>query len=149
MNTQVATTDVGTILRRQDPFPRLLDWFEGWMPGDMGVRAEHARSLRVEEFTRNGNFVVRAEIPGIDPEKDVEVSITDGILTIHGERKEEHREERRSEFYYGSFVRTLVLPKGVDESSVKATYEDGILEVCVTLPTQAPESTKVPVVHKK
>ena len=136
------------MLRRQDPFPRLIDWFEGWLPADFGTRWEHARSMRVEEFMRDGAFVVRAEIPGIDPEKDVEVTIADGMLTIHGERREEHREEHRSEFYYGSFIRTLPLPKGADESSVKATYQDGILEVQVTLPASSPEATKVPITRK-
>ena len=145
MNGQATTTDVSSMIRRQDPFPRLIDWFEGWLPSEFGPRWEHARTMRVEEFMREGSFVVRAEIPGIDPDKDVEVSVADGMLTIHGERREEHTQERRSEFIYGSFLRTIPLPKGVDASSVKASYRDGILEVEVAMPTSAPEATKVPV----
>lgn len=149
MNSQATTADVSTLIRRQDPFPRLMDWFEGWLPSDLGPRWEHARSMRVEEFMREGSFVVRAEIPGIDPDRDVEVTVSDGLLTIHGERREEHREERRSEFSYGSFLRTVPLPKGVDASSVRASYQDGILEVQVAMPASAPEAaTKVPVTRK-
>ena len=149
MNSQATTADVSTLIRRQDPFPRLMDWFEGWLPSDLGPRWEHARSMRVEEFMREGSFVVRAEIPGIDPDKDVEVTVSDGLLTIHGERREEHHEERRSEFSYGSFLRTVPLPKGVDASSVRASYQDGILEVQVAMPASTPEAaTKVPVTRK-
>lgn len=147
MNNQASGGDVGTLIRRQDPVPRLLDWFEGWWPADVGTRWEHVRSMRVEEFTRDGSFVVRAEIPGIDPQKDVEVTVSEGILTIRGERHQEHREEGRSEFSYGSFMRTLTLPRGVDASSVQASYQDGILEVTVALPATSPEATKVPISH--
>lgn len=148
MNTQATGSDISTLSRRQDPFPRLIDWFEGWWPGEAVPRWEHVRSMRIEEFTRDGSFVVRAEIPGIDPQKDVEVTIAEGVLTIRGERREEHKEERRTEFSYGSFLRTLSLPRGVDASSVHASYEDGILEVTVAMPATSPESTKVPIAQK-
>lgn len=145
MNNQASTAEVGTLIRRQDPFPRLVDWFEGWWPAELGPRWEHLRSMRVEEFTRDGAFVVRAELPGIDPGKDVEVTVSEGMLTIRGERREEHVQERRSEFSYGSFLRTLPLPRGADASSVHATYQDGILEVTIALPASSPEATKVPI----
>jgi len=145
MNTQASTADVGTLIRRQDPFPRLVHWFEGWWPAELGPRWEHLRSMRVEEFTRDGSFVVRAELPGIDPSKDVEVTVSEGMLTIRGERHEEVLEERRSEFSFGSFLRTLPLPRGADASSVQAKYQDGILEVTIALPTTSPEATKVPI----
>ena len=91
--------------------------------------------LRVEEFMDDKTMVVRAEIPGIDPDKDVEVAIVDGELRITAERqqKTEHKEKDsyRSEFQYGSFTRTVALPEGTTEADVSATYTDGVLEVRV------------------
>jgi HSP20 family molecular chaperone IbpA len=86
-------------------------------------------------------------MPGIDPDKDVEVTIQDGVLTIHGERREEHKDTRRSEFYYGSFSRSVALPTGADEDDVQAAYKDGILEVSVRLGESKPETKRITVQH--
>jgi HSP20 family protein len=106
--------------------------------------------IRVEEFTEDGTMVVRAELPGIDPEKDVEIEVYDGMLHVNAERRlEETTEEKdytRRELRYGSFTRALPLPVGATESDVKATYKDGMLEIRVPLATPPePEATKVPV----
>ena len=97
--------------------------------------------IRVEEFIDGKTLVVRAELPGIDPDKNVEVTISDGILHIHAERqeKEEHKnkEQFRSEFRYGSFSRSIPLPEGVKEEEIKASYADGVLEVRTPLPETA------------
>jgi HSP20 family protein len=104
--------------------------------------------LKVEEFRDNGSMVVRAELPGIDPDKDVEVTMTDNRLRIHAERttKTDRSEDRmyRSEFRYGSFDRILPLPAGAKVDDVKATYLDGILEVRVPV-SEAAEVRKVAV----
>ena len=73
--------------------------------------------------------MVRSELPGIDPEKDVEITVDDGVLTVKAERREEKKEGGRSEFRYGSFTRSITLPTGADEDNVAASYRDGILEV--------------------
>lgn len=104
--------------------------------------------VRVEQFTEDDEFVVRAELPGIDPEKDVDITIDHGRLTLSIERQDETKSERRghvrSEFRYGSFSRSLALPPGVAENDVKATYIDGILNI--RMPFKEPvEGTKVPV----
>lgn len=106
--------------------------------------------LRVEEFVDAGALVVRAEMPGIDPEKDVEITVADGVLTITASREEksEHKEKDsyRSEFRYGSFSRSVVLPAGATEEDVTAAYTDGVLEVRVPLGEEPkPEPKKVPV----
>lgn len=94
--------------------------------------------IRVEELHEDDALVVRAEMPGVDPDKDIDVSVSDGVLHIGAERKasEEHKDEKsyRSEFHYGSFSRNLRLPRGVDSKSVKARYADGILEVRIPWP---------------
>jgi HSP20 family protein len=112
------------------------DWDQGW--------------LRVEEFRDGDDIVVRAELPGIDPDKDVELSIAEGVLHIdaHREEKSEHKDKGgyRSEFRYGRFTRSFVLPTGVNEDSVTASYTDGVLEVRVPVGPAPKESvTKVPI----
>lgn len=97
--------------------------------------------IRIEEFVEGENLVVRAEMPGVDPDKDIEVTIDDGFLRIRAERqeKEEHRDKGRfrSEFRYGSFSRNIALPDDVKEEDIKATYTDGVLEVRTPLPDEA------------
>ena len=91
--------------------------------------------LRVEEFVDDKTLVVRAELPDIDPDKDVEIVVVDGELRIKAERqaKTEHKEKDsyRSEFQYGSFTRTVKLPPGATEADVSASYKDGVLEIRV------------------
>ncbi|MEN9804917.1 MAG: hypothetical protein RIS41_1764 [Actinomycetota bacterium] len=105
------------------PFDRL----DGWT--DFGSDAH----IRVEEFERDGTFVIRAEAPGIDPDQDVELSVSDGTLRLMVHRQKESKlsdaRHYRSEFAYGSFTRMVVLPAGASDTDVHATYQDGILEV--------------------
>lgn len=99
--------------------------------------------IRVEEIHEDGALLVRAELPGVDPDKDIEVTATDGVLQIRAHREHrEHVEEdgrNRTEFRYGSFLRQLALPTGAVEDDVTATYHDGILEVRVPMGEQAEE----------
>lgn len=88
----------------------------------------------IDMVERKGEVVLRADLPGL-AEKDVEVSVQDGTLTIRGERKEE-REEKEEDYYYcersqGAFVRSVPLPPGVDADKIKATFKNGVLEVHV------------------
>ena len=85
--------------------------------------------IRVEQFIDDGQYVVRAEIPGVDPEKEVDVTVIDGILKIHVERTEEKRDKAHSEFHYGRLMRSLTLPSGAMKDTAVATYTDGILEI--------------------
>jgi HSP20 family protein len=92
----------------------------------------YCASLPVESFRNNGNFVVKVDLPGIDP-KDVHLTADQGCLTIEGQRKraEEISESSliRDELCYGSFRRSLALPEGVKTEEIKAKYHDGILEI--------------------
>lgn len=109
--------------------------------------------MRLEEFTDDGNLVVRAELPGLDPDKDIEITVQDGLLTIHGERRTESRREERGGYYsemqYGSFSRRITLPEGTSEKDVIATYENGILEVRlpVAKAVAAKPPARIPVKH--
>lgn len=92
----------------------------------------------IDVYKENSDLKVRAEVPGIDVMKDVEVEIEDGILTIKGEKRtakeieEDHRYVRESR--YGSFERSIMLPEGVDPKSVTAHSGNGVLTITVPLP---------------
>jgi HSP20 family molecular chaperone IbpA len=106
-------------------------------------------------FSRNGDIFVRVELPGIDPEKDVKVTLEEGMLDVKGERKQEKeiKEEGyyRKESCYGAFERRIPVPATVKESDIKADYKDGVLEVVVTGAANAfpkPIAKEIPI-HKK
>ncbi len=86
----------------------------------------------VESFHQDGRFVVKVELPGVDP-KDVNLKAEEGFLTIEGERRraEDVPENSfvRDELWYGPFKRTVPIPEGVKTDEIKAKYRDGILEI--------------------
>lgn len=135
---------MATPATRPSGFGDLLNWLEnglGVSSRDFGATP----MVRVEDYVEDDTYVLRAEMPGIDPDKDVELTLSDGALTIRGERREEKKEKNRQEFQYGSFSRRLPLPADVDASDIKATYVDGVLEVRVPVRTTAPDAQKIPV----
>jgi HSP20 family protein len=101
-----------------------------------GGRAEWAPA--VEAFQRGNEFVVRADVPGLSRD-DLSVEIGDDALTIQGERKYDHQEERegvfRSERGYGTFCRVVPLPDGAVSESAKANFKDGVLEIVLQAPS--------------
>jgi HSP20 family protein len=132
-------------------FPDLLDWIESpftsWRP--LAVTDQPpAQAIRVEDYVESGTYVVRAELPDIDPDKDVEITVTGDVLRIHAERQTEKRDAQRSEFRYGSFTRALALPRGVAAKDIKASYDKGILTISVPMP-EAKETTQRVAVEAK
>ncbi|MBA8959192.1 HSP20 family molecular chaperone IbpA [Rhodococcus percolatus] len=123
--------------------PALPDW------SDLMARFEsmppwtslEGHMIRVEEHLDEGRYTLRAELPGIDPAKDVDISVRDGQLTIKAERTEQHKEGTRSEFHYGSFYRSMPLPAGAKEDDIAASYTDGILTVTMPV-TESPTPEK-------
>jgi HSP20 family protein len=134
--------------RTFDTFDRFFDrWPTLWWT------REFEDILRVDEFQDNGTWVIRAELAGIDPDKDVEITVSNGVVHIHAERREEEKTEKkdfyRRELRYGSFSRALTLPEGCSEGDVTASYKDGILEVRVPTPkTSTTEEAKKVTVDK-
>ena len=140
-----------TSLAPRDWFAR---WFEDWpfarWPELWRSRfLEGMGPMRVEEFQEGNTLVVKAEMPGLDPDKDVEISVSDQTLHIRAERRKESKIEEkgryRSEFHYGSFARSVPLPTGATEQDVKATYKDGILEVRIPVDQGKAEAHKIPI----
>lgn len=100
---------------------------------------------RVDVLTKDNKLVTRVDLPGMKKE-DVLVEVRDGLLTLSGERRKETKEEKdnvyREEREFGSFCRTVPLPKGVKADDVKASFINGVLEVAVPLPEAKTENAK-------
>jgi HSP20 family protein len=118
-----------------DPFwpsvqwPRRFSAFRttGWAP-------------EIDVFEKDNRLFTRVDLPGMTKD-DVKIEVTDGYLTISGERKSEAEEKKdnyfRCEREYGSFYRAVPLPEGVKFEDITATFTDGVLEVGVPLPAKA------------
>jgi HSP20 family molecular chaperone IbpA len=126
-------------------FPEFSELFAGF-PSLAGIRpAFDTHVMRLEDEMKDGRYLVRAEMPGVDPAKDIEITVRDGQLTIKAERSEKKEFNGRSEFSYGSFVRTVSLPAGADEDDIEATYDKGILTVSVAVSEPKPAERRVQV----
>ena len=137
---------MSTLTRRdyRGPFGDMVDWLEA--PWAM-LRPATGHVMRLEDYVKDGSYVIRAELPGIDPEKDVEITVSERILTIKAERHEEEVGKHHSEFHYGTFSRSVTLPAGADKEHIDAVYGHGILEVTVPLTDKstAESARKIPV----
>jgi len=132
---------MSTLLRR-DPktiFPDLVDWFEEPF---LTLRPYLGQPIKVEDYVEGDHYMIRAELAGIEPDKDLEITVGSGYLTIHAERTDKTEGKHRSEFRYGSFTRSLMLPVNADEEAVTASYRDGILTISVGLKAEKKESAK-------
>ena len=124
-------------------FPDLADWLESPWTGPPPFLVAHA--FRVEEAAQDDRYVIRAELPGLDPDKDIEVTIDGRTLTIRAERRQEDSGPYRSEFRYGSLTRSVRLPASVDANDVTARYDKGVLEVSLPVREATPVGTQVPI----
>jgi|ERR1043165_3149911 HSP20 family protein len=101
---------------------------------------------QVEVLQNNGQFKVRADLPGVTKD-EVVVEVTDNFLAISGERKDEKEEKRegfyRSERNYGSFYRQIPLPEGAMTENAAATFQNGVLEITIPAPQVAASTRKL------
>jgi HSP20 family protein len=124
----------------------LFDWLEDEVLPMPLFRSFAGRNLiRVEDYTDEGQYVLRAELPGIDPDKDVDIAVADGVLTVRAERREAKSGVHRSEFRYGAFRRSVSLPAGADESDVTARYTNGVLEIRIGVKEGRSEPKRIPI----
>jgi len=124
-------------------FPDLADWLDAPWMGPPPFLAGHV--FRLEETIRDSRYVIRAELPGLDPENDIEVTVDGRILTIRAERRQQDSGPHRSEFRYGSLTRAVRLPGRVEAADVTARYDKGVLEVSVPVREVKPEGTRIPI----
>jgi HSP20 family protein len=123
--------------RWNDEMDRLFDDFGFGRNLFTGRQSVGAWAPQIEVLQRGNDLVVRADLPGLTKD-DIQVDINDDVLTIQGERKQQHEEERegwyRNERTYGSFYRAVPLPEGTIADSAKASFKDGVLEVVLQTP---------------
>jgi HSP20 family protein len=140
------TTPFGLVKRFADDMEHLFEDFQAFRVGSLFGREffpftkefEHVDWVpKVEVLKHNGDLIVRTDLPGLKKD-DVKVELTNDVLTISGERKEEKEEKRegyyRSERSYGTFYRCIPLPEGVKTDTAKAEFHDGVLEVTMQVP---------------
>ena len=134
-----------TLRRRFDPFAEFDALFRSVAMPEIG------RGFRpAAEVVRDGeNALVRLELPGIDPEKDVTVEVENSTLVVKGERRDERSEEsngrRLREVRYGSFRRAFQLPSHVTDADLTASYDAGVLTVKVAGAYSGSTPTRIPV----
>ena len=144
--------------RTMTPWEDMDRWFDefgrrGWLhpvswewPRFMESMAPfEGRMPKVDLIDRESEIVVRAELPGVSKD-DLEVTLTEGSVTIEAHTTEEKKEEEEGKYYRremsrGEFRRTLELPAGVDEGKAKATFTDGILELTLPKLEKTPKRT--------
>jgi|SRR3990172_2043800 len=135
--------------RFEDLFRRPFSLLEpSWWPRLRMPEMEEV-SPKIDIFEEGENFVVKAEIPGMKKE-EIEVNLTDDMVTISGEKKKEEKVEKkdyyRLERSYGSFSRSFRLPKEIQTDKAKATFKDGVLELKVPKTEEAiKKEKKVPI----
>lgn len=127
----------------------MLAWPD-WLTEQFQTMAD-AEQIAIEEYAEDGTHVIRAGLPGIDPDRDIEVTVQDGVLHIRAERREETKADKphyyRHEIRYGSLIRNITLPAGCSDDDVTADYTDGILTVRLPMAEEKAAATKIPVTH--
>lgn len=117
-----------------------------WTPGrtGMGVLAARPFAPAMDVLARNGDLVVRLDVPGIDPARDLTITVAADELTIHGERHETEKVEEKSYFrtetFKGVFERHIPLPEGTPVDKITAQYVNGVLEIAVPNPPRPAEA---------
>ena len=117
----------------------LMSWF-----GSVPMQPE----IPVEEYQEGERHIIRADLPGVDPAKDISVTVVHGQLRLHGQRRAEEHDRYRTEIRYGSFERVLTLPSGTKPEEITVEYADGVLTVSMPAVTQAAPQ-KIPVTHRE
>lgn len=128
-------------LTRWDPFAdfglmrqRIDRMFEDLTDGEQATTR-----AKIDVVEKEGNLLVRADMPGIKPE-DIEVQVEGDVLTIRGQHEESHEDKRenflRRERTYRSFARSLSLPPNIDANAIEASCHNGVLEVTIPMPSE-------------
>ena len=139
-STGVDTSPSRTLQRMADEMDRIFENFgfgRRWMSPFWSESSTDLWAPEIDVFQKNDQLTIQADLPGMKRE-DVSVEISEGAITIQGERKRETEEERegvyRSERSYGSFYRVVPLPEGAIADEAKATFRDGVLQITMPAP---------------
>ena len=125
-------------LMKWDPWREIEDMFDrytkavGWPRGGQESIAASDWTPRVDIAETEHEFLIKADIPGVEKDQ-VKVSVDNGVLTLHGERKIEKEEKEtkfhRVERFTGTFVRRFTIPENVNVDDIKAVFKDGMLNL--------------------
>jgi HSP20 family molecular chaperone IbpA len=133
------------IPRHRTLLPDLFDWLDGGfgLP-PMFRNGADLHSIPIEITEQDTALLVRAELPGMDPERDIEVTVSDDVLAIRAQHVEtrQDKEKHSSEFRYGSFQRVLRLPGPIPQEGVEAGYDQGILTLRIPKPPTAKQAVR-------
>jgi HSP20 family protein len=141
-------------LNRWDPVNELRTWFDTSRrvldTPFFRREVDPFATLAIDVFEENGDLVVKANVPGVS-KGDVKVDVTNGVLHIAAETKQEKNVEEKDyylrEYSYGSTSRSVQLPNDVDAANAKAEFKDGVLRVRMPKTKDSlPHSVKVPIV---
>ena len=148
LGTRLAATPFAFMRRFAEEMDRLFEDINvgrDWVTPVLGREFSGAWSPQVEMLKRDGELIVRADLPGLTKD-DVKVEVADNAITIEGERRGEKEEKRegyyRSECSYGKFYRRLPLPEGVDVKDADASFSNGVLEVKMKAPEHKKQETR-------
>ncbi len=149
-----------------NPFHGIVDAISEWNRmrevgmGKAGYESRHEDRPRTQAnawvpttdiFTKGDDLVIRVSLSGVYPE-DVNITLSNGVLSVSGERRSELDEEEMSfyvrERYYGAFRRSITLPAGVDEDDISADYDNGLLEIVVRGAAAATEPRRIEIRSK-
>jgi len=147
--SRFATTPFAFMRRFGEEMDQLFEDFGfggGWLaPILKGQFGDSLWTPQIEMLERNGELVVRADLPGLTKD-DVKVELADNAITIEGERKGEHEEKGegyyRSERSYGKFYRRLPVPEGVNANQANATFNNGVLEITMPAPKHVEQKSR-------
>lgn len=124
---------------------QLFDSFFGTLPAGRLLNTVAAQPLNLDVSETDKAYNITADMPGLE-QKDIDVTLTDNVLTIRGERKQEENSEgktwHRTERSYGSIQRSLQLPADVDNSSVAAKIKNGVLQIEIAKSKNAKPASK-------
>ncbi len=141
----------GEMLRMQREMDRILSRFGAQAPSEAATDVAWMPKIDVKQ--KGDDLVIRVELPGVKPE-DVDVEVTDNVLTIRGQRVREEEQEGESwlicESCYGTFERSMVLPEGVKPEAITADFKHGVLEIHVPKAVEAaqPKTTRIEIGKK-
>ncbi|GAS93612.1 heat shock protein Hsp20 [Mycolicibacterium canariasense] len=141
--------NVAVAQHHRPAWPDLSEFLSGFPSWSTLRPMFNGHIIKVEDAIADGKYELQAELPGVDPDKDVEITVRGGVLTIKAERSEKKESNGRSEFSYGSFTRSVTLPAGAEEDGIKASYDKGILSVSVPLTEPATPEKRVTVESSK
>ena len=135
---------MSTLTRRdyRQPFTDMVEWLEAPLAL---LRPAAGHPMPVEDYIQDGRYVLRAELPGVNPETDLTVTASNGVLTIKADKPDKTEGAHHSEFRYGTFARSVRIPVTADDEHIQASYGHGVLEITVPLREAGEGERHIPV----